>query len=172
MGMVHTDTYDDPRRLAMHYLPRLIPVIALALAFAVHPVAAQSRADLAVTMAPSAKHLRFQQSMTVTITVTNLGPETATGVRLSTGESDSINPGRIVCPDGTVSEFGGVCEIGTLAAGESVTATWTVTACCTCCPKRIGVITASVSGDAATEDPNPDNNLARVETGFIGKFPF
>ena len=157
----------------MHHLPRLIPVVVLtlALAFAVHPVAAQSSADLAVTMVPSQKHLRFQQSMTVTITVTNLGPDTATGVRLSTGESDSINPGRIVCPDGTVREFEGFCEIGSLGPGESVTATWTVIACCTCCPERVGVITASVSDDTATEDPNPDNNNARVETRFTGKFP-
>jgi uncharacterized repeat protein (TIGR01451 family) len=156
----------------MHHLIRLIPVVALALAFAIHPVAAQSSADLTVTMAPSQKHLRFQESMTVTITVTNLGPDPATGVRLSTGESDSINTGAIVCPDGTVHEFGGTCEIGFLGAGESVTATWTVSACCQCCPKRLGVISASVSGDAVTMDPNPDNNRARVETRFVGKFPF
>jgi hypothetical protein len=155
----------------MQYLPRLISVVALvaAFAFAVHPVAAQSSADLAVSMTPGKKHLRFQQSMEVTITVTNLGPDAATGVRLDTGESDSINPGSLVCPDGVVNE---PCEIGPLTAGQSVTSTWTVSACCSCCPNKRGVITAAAFADQDTIDPNPDNNAARLEIGFTGKFPF
>ena len=53
-----------------------------------------------------------------------------------------------------------------------MTATWTVSACCSCCPKKRGVITAAVFPNQDTIDPNPDNNEARLEIRFIGKFPF
>lgn len=168
MAVVHPDTYARLRRLAVHHLPRLIPVVVLALAVVVHPVAAQSSADLAITMVPSETHLRFRESMTVTITVTNLGPDPATGVRLETGESDSIDPGAVSCDEG-----GGPCEIDSLDAGESVTATWTVTALGNCCSEKRGrgLIIASVFGDAATVDPNLDNNATRLQIKFIGPFP-
>lgn len=155
-------------------LTMLIVALIAAPLIAPAPGTAQAvgSADLAVTMTPDAKHLRFQQSMTIEITVTNLGPDTATGVWLATGESDSINPGPIVCADGTIPQPGDICPTITLAPGEVVTYSWTVTACCTCCPNRVGVTTAIVLRDEATLDPYPDNNFARVETRFIGKFPF
>lgn len=147
--------------LAAASAPGLAPRAALA----------AGTADLSITMTAGAKHLRYQQEMTNTIVVTNLGPGTATGVWISTGESDSINPGPMVCPDGTEVEVWELCAPITLAPGESATYLWTVTACCSCCPDRVGVTTATVRHDEFTLDPNDSNDFTRVDTRFIGKFP-
>jgi hypothetical protein len=132
---------------------------------------AAGTADLSITMTPGKKHLHYQQSMRNTITVSNLGPDTATGVTIATNESDSINPGVIVCADGTEAQPWEICPPITLAANESATYTWTVTACCFCCPDLVGVTTAAVRHDDATLDPNPANDFAQVNTPFKGKFP-
>lgn len=150
-------------------------VTALAIAALIFPglatmsARAAGTADLAVTMTPSAKHLRYQQSMTIEIVVTNLGPDTATDVWLSTNVSDSLNPGDIVCPDRTTIRNYELCESVTLSPGQTATYLMTVIACCTCCPNRVGVSTAIVYDDG-TSDPVENNNVAQLSTRFIGKF--
>ena len=148
--------------VAALFLPALAPQTAQA----------ATTADLAISMTPAKKHLKFQQSMTQTITVTNLGPGTATGVTVGTNVSDSLNPGSIVCADGTEIENWEICPGITLAAGQQVTFGWTVTACCFCCPDGIGISSAFVLHDEDTLDPNPGNDMAQVRTKFNGKFPF
>jgi hypothetical protein len=177
VGPIHRD-FRTRRLTSTPFRTRHIILIAALLlaalflpALALQTARAAGTADLAITMVPSKKHLRYQQSMTNTITVTNLGPDTATGVTIATGESDSINPGSLVCADGTEVPNWEICPTITLAPGQSATYTWTVTACCTCCPDRVGITTASVRHDEATLDPNPDNDFAQVETRFTGRFP-
>src|SRR3954454_15224696 len=53
------------------------------------PVAAAGTADLAVTMVGNKKRLKYGKTLTLTATVTNLGPDVATGVTLGLGVSDS-----------------------------------------------------------------------------------
>ena len=159
-------------RTRIPYLVVAILIAALFLpALTSQPARAAGTADLAITMTPGKKHLQYQKSMHNTITVTNLGPDTATGVTISTNASDSINPGQIVCADGTVVQNYEICPPITLAGGESATYTWTVTACCSCCPEGAGITTVTVRHDDATLDPNPDNDFARVDTPFKGRFP-
>ncbi len=156
-------------------IPFLVAALLIAALFlpalASQTARAAGTADLAITMTPGKKHLHYQQSMRNTITVSNLGPDTATGVTIAINESDSINPGPIVCADGTEIQNWEICPPITLAAGESATYTWTVTACCSCCPDGVGVTTATVRHDDATLDPNPDNDFARVDTPYKGRFP-
>jgi hypothetical protein len=137
-------------------LPALIP----------HPVAAAGTANLAVTMVGDRKNARFGDTITFTTTATNLGPDTATGVVLGFGASDSYAVFGGTCPDGTVST---ICDVGTLAPGASVTVLFRVMASNVCCPNRLGVAVASVSHDAETIDPVDSNNSVRIETKFIGK---
>jgi hypothetical protein len=139
-------------------------------ALAPEPASAADTADLAVSMVGDHKVLRFGETMTFAITVTNLGPEDAAGVLLGFGTSDSYQNFGVTCPDGSVSTF---CELGTLASGDSVTAHATVLAASySCCPdRRLGVAVASVSHDAATLDPVAANDEARVETKLAGKGP-
>jgi hypothetical protein len=140
---------------------------------AIQPAQAQSlvTADLSITMTAGAKHLRYLEETTNTIVVTNLGPDTATGVWLSTNVSDSLNPGDIVCADGTTIPNYELCGPVTLSPGQTATYLMTVLACCTCCPNRVGISTATVHEDEFTLDPNLDNNFTRVDTRFTGKFP-
>jgi hypothetical protein len=140
-------------------LPALIP----------QPVAAAGTADLAVTMVGDRKVLQFGGTMTLTTTVTNRGPDAATGVTLSIGTSDSYHNHGGTCPDGRTSSF---CDIGTLAPGESVTVLFHVKAANACCPDRLGVAVASVSHDTDTVDLVPANNEVRLETKLVGKAPF
>jgi hypothetical protein len=158
------------RRRRLHLV--LFVVMLLLAGFpmlAPRPVAAAGTADLAVTMVASKRNLPYGHTMTLTATVTNLGPDAATGVAIGIGVSDSYASFGGTCPDGSVSDR---CELGTLASGESVTLHFQVMACCSCCPEGVGVAVASVFHDADTVDPDPDNDFVRSETRLVGKAPF
>jgi hypothetical protein len=138
-------------------------------AIAPQPTAAAGTADLSVAMASEKKNLKFGDTMTFTITVTNLGPDPATGVTIGIGVSDSYGDLGATCPDGSTSTF---CDLGRLESGANVTVLFRALACCSCCPNRLGVAVASVSHDAETIDPVSANDSVRTETKFVGKAPF
>ena len=134
------------------------------------PASAAGSADLSVSMVGDHKRLKFGATMTFTITVTNLGPDGASGVVLGFGTSDSYHNFGVACPDGSVSTF---CNLGALPAGGGVTAYATVMAASySCCDDpRLGVALASVSHDTTTVDPDSGNDAVRVETKLVGKAP-
>ena len=149
----------------------LLVLLALALLAALpaltpRPAEAAGTADLAVSMVGSAKSLKFGRTMTFSVTATNLGPDAATGVVVSIGVSDSFANFGGECPDDSVSDR---CDIGTLAAGASVTIDFEVMAANSCCPEGVGVAIASVSHDTDTIDPEPANDSARAEIRFKGR---
>jgi hypothetical protein len=153
--------------------PLLILLAAITLfggwtALAPRPAVAAGTADLVVTMVGEKKNLKFGDTMTFTITVTNLGPDHATGVVLSIGVSDSYGALGAACPDGSTST---ICDVGSLEAGASVTVPFRAMACCSCCPERLGVAVATVSHDSDTIDPDANNNSVRIETKLVGKSP-
>jgi len=103
--------------------------------------------------------------MTYTITVTNNGPSTATGVTMTDTLPTQVSytVGNAVTSQGSCSGTSPiVCNIGTLANGASATITIPVTS-----PVIAGMIsnTASVTGNEA--DPNMVNNSA-AETTNVG----
>jgi hypothetical protein len=147
-------------------------LLALLLAFPVlmpRPVQAAATADLSVSLVAAKKSLKFGDSMVLTATATNNGPDVATGVTLHLGVSDSFADFGGTCPDGSISSF---CDIGTLQVGASVTVHFNVGACCECCPDHIGVAIVTVGHDADTVDPISANDSFRTETRLKGKPPF
>jgi hypothetical protein len=153
--------------------PRLVLVALMLLlaafpALVPRPAVAAGTADLGVTMVGDRKVLKFGDTITLTATVKNLGPDAATGVVLGIGTSDSYANFGGTCPDGTSSN---ICTVGTLAPGASVTMSIRAKALPVCCPDRIGVANASVSHDADTIDPVSDNDSVIIETKFVGKVP-
>jgi uncharacterized repeat protein (TIGR01451 family) len=132
------------------------------------PLAAEGTADLAVTMVGDTRHLKFGNTITFTATVTNHGPDTATGVTLFLGVSDSYADFGGTCPDGSTSN---ICDLGTLASGASVTVLFRLGTSNSCPPDRLGVAVASVSHDVETVDPISANDSVRTETKFVGKPP-
>ena len=155
-------------RLLLSFLA-VTTVVTGWLAFASPPAIAAGTADLAVTMVGDKKHLKFGDTMTFTVTVTNNGPDPATGVALNLGVSDSYADFGGTCPDGSTSSF---CELGTLAPGASVIVPYRLGAANACCPKRLGVAVAAVLHDAETVDPVSANESVRTETKLTGKPPF
>jgi hypothetical protein len=145
-----------------------LTVLAGWLALAPPPAAAEGTADLAVTMVGDKKHLTFGDTIILTVTVINHGPNVATGVTVGLGASDSYAPFGGTCPDSSIST---ICDLGTLASGASVTVRFRLGTSDSCPPDRLGVAVASVSHDAQTVDPVSNNDSVRTETKFVGKPP-
>jgi hypothetical protein len=131
----------------------MLAALALAglLGVAMPSAAAQSGADLAVTIAADRTNAKTGQLVTYTITVSNLGDATATDVALSVGCFDNLQCGAA----GAVP--------GTLQAGASVTVTMVATANpCGLSITRDATVVAEVAPSSPDRDADPTNNSDSV----------
>ncbi len=117
-------------------------------------------ADLVVNKNDAPDPLIVGQSLTYTVTVSNLGPVTATNVVLTDTLPGSVAFVSATPTQGSCSESGGVvtCNFGTIPNGNVVAVTITVI------PTAPGLITntATVTGDQS--DPNSNNNTDTENT--------
>lgn len=91
-------------------------------------VGAQGGPDISVQLSTPTR-LKTTQILVSTITVTNVGSETATGLSISGSVGDQFNPIAMECLDnGSMSSY--FCEPNDLAPGHSVTAKFTAYVCC------------------------------------------
>jgi uncharacterized repeat protein (TIGR01451 family) len=114
--------------------------------------------DLVVTMSDSPDPVTFGSNLTYTITVTNIGEVTATGVTLT----DTLPAGAtLVSANSTAGTCSGTttitCGLGTLSGGSTVTVTIVVT-------PPVGTITNTATATLNEADAVPANNTATVET--------
>jgi uncharacterized repeat protein (TIGR01451 family) len=128
-------------------------------------------ADLSITKSGAPNPVVSGNRLTYTVSVTNNGPEDATGVTVTDPLPDnvhfnSVTPTQGTCTrsttkpapkDGTVT-----CSLGNVAKGASASITIVVT---TTTPGTL-TNTAHVSG--SEEDPNPGNNNATATTSVNG----
>lgn len=129
-------------------------------------------ADLSITKSGSPSPVVSGDQLTYTLTVTNNGPQGATGVTISdplpnSAHFDSVASSQGPCTRSTTSKpapKGGTinCNLGDLANGTSASVTIVVT---TTTPGTL-TNTATVSGNET--DPNPLNNSATATTTVIG----
>jgi uncharacterized repeat protein (TIGR01451 family) len=117
-------------------------------------------ANLSLTKSDSPDPVLRNQLLTYTVTATNNGPSTASGVVLTdnlppTATYDSATPSQ-----GTCSQASGVvtCNFGSLANAASATATIRVR------PQAEGSVTNNASVAANETDPNTTNNQASAST--------
>ena len=118
--------------------------------------------DLAVGLTASANPSVVNSNLTYTITLTNAGPSTATGVLLTNvlpaGVSGAVSTST---SQGSWSTNGAgqlVCNIGTMAKDTTVTATVVIS------PTTLGTITNTIAAVANEVEANPLNNSAAVVT--------
>jgi uncharacterized repeat protein (TIGR01451 family) len=121
-----------------------------------------TQADVAVTQTPSAPGAEHGDTVSFTVTITNNGASTATGIAVT----DSFSNATFVSANGAMATCSGTgpinCTIGTLAAGQSTTITITLLA------SSLGTIANTASVTATEFDPNNANNGPNTATIVVG----
>ena len=116
-------------------------------------------ADLSLTKNASPTPVLPVDALTYTVTVTNNGPGSATGVQIVDTLPASVAFDSAVATQGSCGVAGSVvtCSVGILAAGQQATATITVFT-----SSSLGFITNTSTVIAVEDDPVPGNNAASV----------
>jgi uncharacterized repeat protein (TIGR01451 family) len=130
-----------------------------AVAFA--EVGTVTSADLAVSLTDSADPVSQGGTFTYTATVTNHGPDAATGATATitlSGAARTIVSATSSQGPCTVAAPAVNCTLGALANGTSATVTVIVKSTAT------GTLTAAVTAAATEDDPTPTNNTAAQST--------
>ena len=159
------------RRLPQWGMPLAVLVLlGLAMAlFAAGGLAAKGgSANLAITKADSPDPVNVGSALTYTIGVQNLGPETATGVRVTDDLPKDVDLVSATATVGKCASKGRkvTCELGQIGSGVNYGGPATVSI--SVIPRKTGTIknTASVNGDQ--KDPVASNNKATAVTRVIG----
>jgi uncharacterized repeat protein (TIGR01451 family) len=115
-------------------------------------------ADLAVGIAATPSSVIIGNTLTYTVSVTNNGPSTGTGVSVTNALPAGVEVLSATVSQGSITTGGGFWTVGTLANGARATATIAVV------PTVVGTITATTTVTGNQFDPNPANNTATVTT--------
>jgi uncharacterized repeat protein (TIGR01451 family) len=134
------------------------------------PAAAQEIADLKLTKVVDRKNVRIGENITYTITLTNLGPDSATNVVFGDPIPDPLNLVSFACSQG-ISNGGSFCAVESVPSGASVTATLVATPITNPAKGERRFTNTAFISESATPDPNSINNSASVRTHIIGMTP-
>jgi uncharacterized repeat protein (TIGR01451 family) len=144
-----------------------ILVFCVLLAVAAPPAMAQGTADLSIAKSADTTRVALGQNVTYTITVTNLGPDVATGVFFGDAVPDLLNLVSFSCSQGAVVNT--FCLVESLSSAATATATLVATPISVCKRSENKTITDTSTVVASTADPDSSNNIASVSVRFIGK---
>jgi uncharacterized repeat protein (TIGR01451 family) len=144
----------------------LLTILILALGMVPAASAQEPSADLALTKTADRKNVKIGQTITFTITVTNLGPDTATGIYFGDSLPDPLNFISASCDKGPT--FGGACAVDSLAVGESATITIVATPITNPARSERKFTNTAFIAESATFDPNPANNTASLQLHIAG----
>jgi large repetitive protein len=124
--------------------------------FATVTIDAPSAADLRLAKTASATTLAVGEQVTFTVTVTNDGPDQATGVEVLDLLPAGLTFVGSTQTQGTYNSGTGVWDVGTLASGASATLTLTATLSATSPVTNTAEVSAS---DQFDPDSTPGNNV-------------
>jgi uncharacterized repeat protein (TIGR01451 family) len=139
--------------------------LMLLIGLGVEGAAAQETADLQITKVASSKTVRVGETVTYTVTLTNLGPGVATGVRFGDPLPDQLNFVDSTCDAVVVSSF---CTVETLPSGASVTLTIVATPITNAARNERRISNAAFIADFGTTDSNPSNDQASTIVRLVG----
>jgi uncharacterized repeat protein (TIGR01451 family) len=134
----------------------------------VQHAAAQGTADLTITKVGESKKVRIGENITYTITLTNLGPDTATDVVFGDPLPDPLNLVSFTCSQGS-SNGGSFCPVESVPSGASVTATLVATPIPNPAQSERRFTNAAFISGSTTFDPNTSNDISTVRTHIVGK---
>ena len=144
----------------------LLTMLTLMLGVVPAASAQEPTADLALTKTADRKDVKIGQTITFTITVTNLGPDSATGIYFGDSIPDPLNFVSASCDQGPT--FGGACAVDSLAVGTSATITIVTTPITNPAQSERKFTNTAFIAQSATFDPNPDNNTASLNLHIVG----
>src|SRR6266851_2331272 len=125
--------------------------------------------DLAITLSHTPDPVTIGQNITFTSTITNNGPNAATGVTFYPTQVPNSTILLFKTRVSTTSSVGTCdtneyCFLGTLASGASATVTLVVSTA----PGQEGIQTVSVGVGGNESDSNPSNNVASTTVNVLG----
>ena len=129
-------------------------------------MAQAATADLALTKMDSADPASTGQSLTYTLTVSNGGPEAATAVQVVDELPNRLEFGSAAASQGSCDRNGRrvTCELGTLAGGQTATASIVVT------PKKADTYSNTASVSTSDTDPMRENNSDTETTEVVDQY--
>lgn len=154
-------------KFIFRFLVPFLSVLTLVAGSASPALAQEPTADLALTKTADRTRARIGETITFTITVTNLGPDTATGIYFGDSLPDPLNFVSSTCDRGTA--YWGLCRVESLAVGESATITVVTTPINNPAKSERKFTNTAYIAEAAPFDPNPSNNTASLSLQIIGK---
>lgn len=122
-------------------------------------------ADLALTKTDSPDPVQVNQTLSYSLDVTNLGPDTGTNVVLVDTLPATVAFGNAIASQGSCAHSGGspggtvTCTLGTIVNGSNATVEIIVTA-----PPNAGIITNTASISASSDDLNASNDSVSENT--------
>jgi uncharacterized repeat protein (TIGR01451 family) len=153
-------------KLISRYSVTLLIVLALMLGIVPAASAQEPRADLVLTKTADRKNVKIGQNITFTITVTNLGPDMATGIYFGDSLPDPLNFVSATCNKGAT--FGGACAVDSLAVGESATITLVAMPISNPAQSERRFTNTAFIDHSDMFDPNFDHNTASLELHIVG----
>ena len=114
------------------------------------------------------KNVKIGENITFTITVTNLGPDTATGIVFGDPLPDPLNLVSFSCDQGTPSGQS-FCAVDSLPAGLSVTATLVATPITNPAKSERSFSNTAFISESETLDPDTGNNSSSLKLHIAGK---
>ncbi|MCC7201161.1 MAG: DUF11 domain-containing protein [Nitrospirae bacterium] len=123
-------------------------------------------ADLSISKIDSPDPVMVGDSLLYTITVTNNGPDGATGVKVTDTLPVGVSMSSAIPSQGTCSGTDTVtCDLGSLGSGASATVLITVT------PSSTGTIYNSATVTGSENDPDISNNTTQPVSTTINSLP-
>ncbi len=149
--------------VSMSRLACVVVMAVLAVGLSANLAAAQGAADLQITKVADKKTVKIGETITYTITVTNLGPDVATDIVFGDPIPDQLNLVSSTC--GNVSAF---CTVASLESGASVTLVVVATPIANLAHSERRVTNSAFIAESSSTDPNAANDIASVTIRIAG----